>query len=159
MLILKMHITYIGIGSNIGDREKNCLTAIDMMNERGVSVTERSSIVETPPWGLEDQPRFMNMVACAGTRLEPLDLLNTLKEIERVMGRKKTVRWGPRLIDLDILFYDDLVLQRPGLEIPHPLIVEREFVLRPLNEIAPDMKHPVTGQSIRMIFQQFHQSS
>jgi 2-amino-4-hydroxy-6-hydroxymethyldihydropteridine diphosphokinase len=154
-----MHITYIGIGSNLGDREKNCLTAIDRMNEHGVSIVKRSSIIETPPWGMEDQPRFMNMVVAAETVLEPFDLLNTLKEIERNMGRQKTVHWGPRVIDLDILFYDDIILKDSRLEIPHPLVQERDFVLRPLNEIAPGLRHPVTGQSIKMIYERFRQSS
>ncbi|MCL5022306.1 MAG: 2-amino-4-hydroxy-6-hydroxymethyldihydropteridine diphosphokinase [Nitrospirae bacterium] len=144
-----MPVVHIGIGSNLGDREKNCLAALRLLFENGIVIAKHSSLYETEPWGEKNQPNFMNMVVEAGTELQPLRLLETLKEIEQKIGRKETYRWGPRVIDLDILFYDDLVLDTPGLRIPHPLLQEREFVLRPLAEIAPDKVHPVLNKTVR----------
>lgn len=144
-----MPIIYIGLGSNVGKREWNCERAVSILEEHGVSILKRSSLYETTPWGVEDQPDFINMVVEAEAALEPLELLNLLKEIESHMGRVQTYRWGPRLIDLDILFYDDLVIDTPELKIPHPFIEKREFVLRPLLEIAPELRHPVTGKTIK----------
>ncbi|RMG03710.1 MAG: 2-amino-4-hydroxy-6-hydroxymethyldihydropteridine diphosphokinase [Nitrospirae bacterium] len=144
-----MPIFYIGLGSNVGGRERNCEKAVSILKERGVSILKMSSLYETPPWGVEDQPDFINMVVEAEAELRPLELLNLLKEIESDMGRVKTYRWGPRLIDLDILFYDTLVVDTPELKIPHPYIEKREFVLRPLSEIAPGLRHPVTGKTVR----------
>lgn len=144
-----MPIFYIGLGSNVGGRERNCEKAVSILKERGVSILKMSSLYETSPWGVEDQPDFINMVVEAEAELRPLELLNLLKEIESDMGRVKTYRWGPRLIDLDILFYDTLVVDTPELKIPHPYIEKREFVLRPLSEIAPDLRHPVTGKTVR----------
>ena len=144
-----MTTVYIGIGSNLGDREDNCLKAIELMRERGINVTKQSSPYETEPWGLTGQPKFINMAVEAETSHSPRKLLEVLKEIEKEMGRTEAVRWGPRAIDLDILLYDDLILDEPDLKIPHPLMEEREFVLRPLCEIAPDVRHPVIGKTIR----------
>lgn len=144
-----MAAVLIGIGSNLGDRERNCLRAIELMAERGIAVKKRSRIYETEPWGVKDQPRFMNMAVSVETDLEPGRLLGVLKEIERLLGRKETVRYGPRVLDLDILLYGSLVLDEPGLKIPHPRMHEREFVLVPLAEIAPDAVHPVLKKTIR----------
>jgi len=112
------------------------------------TVEKKSSVYETKPWGLKEQPNFLNQVAQIETGLEPLELLKELKKIERVMGRKKTVRYGPRLIDLDILFYEDLILRTRALVIPHPLLAQRAFVLVPLNEIEPELIHPLEKKSI-----------
>lgn len=98
---------------------------------------------------MEDQPKFINMAAEVETGEEPQRLLEILKSIEKEMGREQTFRWGPRTIDLDILFYDDLVMDTPDLRIPHPLMYQREFVLRPLSEIAPDKVHPVLKKTVR----------
>ena len=106
-------------------------------------------MIETEPWGVRDQPKFINMAAKMETSLGPEKLLNILKKIEVEMGRIPTIRWGPRVIDLDILFYDDLIMKTPDLEIPHPGIKDREFVLRPLAEIAPDKVHPVLKKSVK----------
>lgn len=144
-----MPVVFIGIGSNLGDREGNCLRSIELMRQRGIAVIRQSSLYETEPWGVTEQPKFINMAVEAETSLAPRQLLNALKEIERQMGRTVTEKWGPRVIDLDILFYDDMIVDEPDLKIPHPLIAEREFVLRPLCEIAPDLKHPVTGRTIK----------
>jgi len=131
------HEVFIGIGSNLGRREENCERAIALMNEAGVRVTDRSSKYETEPWGVKDQPPFINMAVRAETELDPSALLRVLKGIEKTMGRKPAVRWGPRVIDLDILIYDDISWDTPELKIPHPLMLEREFVMEPLVEIAP----------------------
>jgi 2-amino-4-hydroxy-6-hydroxymethyldihydropteridine diphosphokinase len=144
-----MPIVYIGLGSNLGNREKNCEKAIQLLMENGASVSKRSSMFETEPWGIGDQPKFINMVVEIETGLEPEKLLGILKKIERDAGRKPSKRWGPRVIDLDILLYEDLIVKSPELEIPHPGINEREFVLKPLLEIAPDKIHPLLKKSIK----------
>jgi len=144
-----MSIVYIGIGSNLGDRKDNCRKAIKLLKENGIAVKKQSSMHETEPWGIKDQPKFINMAIEVETDKKPEELLRILKEIEKEIGRKETVKWGPRVIDLDILFYDDLILKTPDLEIPHPLMHERAFILKPLCEIAPDKKHPITGKTVR----------
>ena len=144
-----MAIVYIGIGTNLGNREKNCRKALEGLEEIGIRVTKRSSLYETDPWGVKDQPPFINMAVETETALLPADLLEKLKAIETTMGREKTYRWGPRVIDLDILFYDDLVVDTGSLKIPHPRLHERAFVLEPLSEIAPEFIHPVMGRSIK----------
>ncbi len=144
-----MAIVYVGIGSNLGDRERNCLRAIELMEERSLKVNRRSRMYETEPWGVKDQPRFINMAVSVETALDPRKLLGLLKDVEKLMGREETGRYGPRIIDLDILLYDSLVVKEPGLEIPHPLMHEREFVLVPLADITPDTVHPVLKKTIR----------
>jgi len=144
-----MSIVYISIGSNLGDREENCRQAINLIEKNGIAVRKQSRMYETEPWGIKDQPKFINMAVEAETDKKPEKLLRILKEIEKEIGRTETTKWGPRVIDLDILFYDNLILKIPGLEIPHPLIQEREFVLKSLCEIAPDKKHPVTGKTVK----------
>jgi 2-amino-4-hydroxy-6-hydroxymethyldihydropteridine diphosphokinase len=144
-----MSIVYIGIGSNLGNREGNCLKALELLPAGIAIVRKRSSLYETEPWGVPDQPAFINMAAEVETALAALELLGSLKSIEQEMGRKESGRWGPRVIDLDILFYDDLVIDSPELTIPHPLMHEREFVLRPLAEIAPDKIHPVLKKTVK----------
>ncbi len=141
------HIIYLSLGSNLGDRANNLLKAIEHLPPQ-VEVIIQSSVYETEPWGYSDQPTFLNQVVKARTSLEPIDLLALLKEIEVRMGRKESFRFGPRLIDLDILFYDDLILNTPDLMIPHPRITERAFVLIPLSEISPDLIHPERNKTI-----------
>jgi 2-amino-4-hydroxy-6-hydroxymethyldihydropteridine diphosphokinase len=141
------HSIYLGLGSNIGDCDANLRAALSRLGEV-VQIARVSSVYETKPLLVEDQPLFHNL-ACAGlTSLGPLDLLHTLKRIERELGRVSGLRYGPRLIDIDLLLYDDLILTTPELTIPHPGMLERAFVLIPLAEIAPDERHPVAGQSI-----------
>jgi len=144
-----MSIAYIGIGSNLGKTEENCKRAINLLINKGLTILKQSSMIETEPWGEEDQPLFINMAVSVETDLPPEKLLNLLKEIETGLGRTETFRWGPRIIDLDILFYDDVVMEKPDLSIPHPHIQDRYFVLRPLAEIAPDLVHPVIKKSIQ----------
>lgn len=136
-----MAICYIGIGSNLGDREKNIKESIRRMNRiDGISVLKRSSIYETEPQGGPPQGKFLNACVKIRAELKPKDLLKALKSIEREMGRTKTVRFGPRIIDLDILLYGNEKIIRRGLKIPHPRMLERDFVLMPLKEIAPKIK-------------------
>ena len=144
---------YIGIGSNLGDRKTNCLRAIEHLEKRGIHIIRQSSMIETEPWGVKDQPEFINMVVEAETDLSPQDLIRQLKDCEQAMGRVQSHRWGPRLIDLDILFYDDEVIETEELNIPHPEIQNREFVLRSMCELSPDMKHPVLGKSMKELFE------
>jgi 2-amino-4-hydroxy-6-hydroxymethyldihydropteridine diphosphokinase len=144
-----MAIVHIGIGSNLGNRQENCREAVRLLAENCVKVLRQSFLIETEPWGVEDQPRFINQAVEAETALSPEELLHLLKDIEKAMGRKDSVRWGPRIIDLDILFYDDLVLDTPELTIPHPLLQERDFVLLPLAEIVPGKVHPKLKKTVR----------
>lgn len=144
-----MPVVYLGIGSNLGIREDNCLMAISLLEENGLKITKRSAMHETMPWGVEDQPKFINMAVEAETNISPLELLSLVKKIERDMGRRSGMKWGSRVIDIDILLYGDRHLCEADLTIPHPLMHEREFVLRPLSEIAPDMMHPVLGKTVK----------
>jgi len=150
-----MPTAYIGIGSNLGNREENCDKSIQLIEEDSrIKITKRSSMSETEPWGIKDQPKFINMAVEIVTDLKPKALLSLLKKIETESGRSPGRRWGPRVIDLDILFYDDLVLKIPGLEIPHPEICKRDFVLIPLKEIAPEKLHPVLKKKIKELLQE-----
>jgi 2-amino-4-hydroxy-6-hydroxymethyldihydropteridine diphosphokinase len=142
------HTVFLGLGTNLGDRYANLQTALDALSPK-VRLTARSQIYQTPPWGYTDQADFLNMVVSAETGLKPRRLLRYLKKIEKKVGRIATFRWGPREIDIDILFYDDLSLETPKLTIPHPRLHQRAFMLVPLADLAPDLRHPVTGKTIR----------
>lgn len=146
-----MAIVYIGIGSNIGERQANCMKAIEALKSKGITVKKISSMHETEPWGLKEQPKFINMAVEAETSMSPEEFLSALKGIEEDMGREETVKWGPRIIDLDILFYDDIVIDMKRLRIPHPLLHKRDFVLNPLAEIAPDKLHPVLKKTVNQL--------
>ena len=152
-----MTTVYIGIGSNLGRREENCGKAVKLLSERGIRVIRASSMIETEPWGVREQPRFINMAVEAETSLGPEELLAVLKNIEDELGRVPDVRWGPRTIDLDILLYGDLVMKTPELEIPHPGMKDRDFVLKPLAEIAPDKVHPVLKKSISALLKEIEE--
>ena len=148
-----MSVAYIGIGSNLGDREFNCKQAIGLLRQKGTTVSKESSLYETKPWGVRDQPLFLNIAIEIETDLKPFELLRTLKDIEKKMGREETFLWGPRIIDLDILLYDNNIVDEKGLRIPHPHMQDREFVLRPLCEIAGDVTHPLLLLSIEELLQ------
>lgn len=145
------HIVYLGLGSNLGERVKNLENSLVRIAELA-RIEKKSGIYETEPWGLKEQPNFLNQVVRVKTRLTPLELLTALKNIERRIGRKKSVQYGPRVIDVDILFYDDLIMKTEPLTIPHPFLTQRAFVLVPLNEIAPNHLHPVEGKKIRELY-------
>lgn len=149
-----MATVYIGIGSNIGNREENCEMAAKFLQENGISINKISKMIETEPWGVKDQQKFVNMVVEAQMDLGPEELLAALKKIELDMGRLPSAIWGPRLVDLDILFYDDLVMKTDDLEIPHPYIKERDFVLKSLAEIAPEKMHPVLKKSVKELLEE-----
>ncbi len=138
---------FIGAGSNLGDRQAALATAAKLLAP-DANVIKASRVYETPPWGFEDQPAFLNQVLQVETKLDPPALLDHLKQIERKMGRESTFRFGPRIIDLDILFYGDLIYTSDRLQIPHALAAERAFVLVPMREIAPDFIHPALGKSM-----------
>jgi len=141
---------YIGIGSNQGNPISNCQRAITLLGEReGIELLEKSSLYKSEPIGYTNQPWFINGVLKIRTTLEPIELWEVLQEIEGSLGREKGPRWGPRPIDLDILFYGQLIFRGQGLIIPHPRIAERKFVLLPLAEIAPEFVHPVLKKNIR----------
>jgi 2-amino-4-hydroxy-6-hydroxymethyldihydropteridine diphosphokinase len=143
-----MAVVYLALGTNLGNRHANLHRAVNAL-DAVVRITAASSVYETEPWGVTEQPRFLNMVVQGETELAPEELLRKLKSIEGALGRVASVRYGPRLIDLDILFYDDLVYSSNELQIPHPSLMERRFVLVPLAEIAPELKHPVHQTTVR----------
>ena len=145
---MKEHTVYLALGSNLGDRLANLKQAIDSLTPQ-MEVRAKSSVYETPPWGYADQPKFLNQVVKAKTYLEPEPLLKHLKRLEVALGRQASFPNGPRLIDMDILFYDELIVNTPSLVIPHPRLHERGFVLLPLMDISPDLVHPLSRKRVR----------
>jgi 2-amino-4-hydroxy-6-hydroxymethyldihydropteridine diphosphokinase len=138
---------FLALGSNIGDREGNLRDAVNRLESEELRVLRRSSLYETAPRELLDQPWFLNAVVEVETSLFPMQLLARTREIERKMGRRRVTPKGPRNIDIDILFYGRTLIATAELEVPHPRIAERRFVLEPLAEIAPDFRHPLTGKT------------
>lgn len=145
---MENHSVFLALGSNLGNRLANLKEAIASLPPQ-MEVKAKSDVYETSPWGYKDQAMFLNQVVRAETYLKPEPLLRHLKRLEVALGRKPTFENGPRLIDIDILFYDDLVLYSPTLTIPHPSMHERGFVLVPMMDIAPDFEHPVKKKTIR----------
>lgn len=143
-----MSIAYIALGSNLGDKEKNLRRALLLLTQQGVEVVRVSSFLSTEPYGVTNQPQFLNAVACVRTSLAPLALLDVLLATELAMGRVRLRHWGERNIDLDLLLYEDVVLDLPRLHLPHPDMQNRDFVLLPLAEIAPELKHPTLQKTI-----------
>jgi 2-amino-4-hydroxy-6-hydroxymethyldihydropteridine diphosphokinase len=144
------HVAYVGLGANLGDREATIRSALDELGRRpDVRVVRVSSLVETEPVGGPPQGRFINGAAELRTSLAPEALLRVLQEAEARAGRRRTVRWGPRALDLDLLLYDDAVVDLPDLRVPHPLMHERRFVLEPLCQIAPAALHPILRKTVR----------
>jgi 2-amino-4-hydroxy-6-hydroxymethyldihydropteridine diphosphokinase len=143
-----MERVYLSLGSNMGDRAVNIARAIAALSERGIRVTRESALYETEPVEFREQDWFLNSVIEGETELEPEKLMKEMLAIERSLGRERRVAKGPRVIDIDVLFYGDEVIHEPGIEIPHPRLSQRRFVLVPFAEIAPDARDPVLGKTI-----------
>jgi len=143
-----MNKAYLLTGGNEGDSHRYLQQALTNIELICGQILQVSSVYQTAPWGKKDQPDFLNQVILVNTILDPHALLTAILGIEEKSGRIRTVKNAPRTIDIDILFYNELVLEEPGLSIPHPRIAERRFVLEPLNEISPGLVHPVLGKTI-----------
>jgi len=139
---------YLGLGSNVGDRECNLKKARAELRARGLSIARQSEVRETDPWGIENQPRFLNQVVEAAWTGDARGLLKVTQDVERSLGRTATFRWGPREIDVDILMFGQQVIHEPGLDIPHARLAERRFVLEPLLELDSTLANPETGERL-----------
>jgi 2-amino-4-hydroxy-6-hydroxymethyldihydropteridine diphosphokinase len=151
------HIVYIALGSNLGNRLANLNSAIDNFSPQ-MKVVKKSNVYETPPWGFTDQPAFLNQVVKAETYMQPEPLLHHLKRLEVALGRVPGFQNGPRSIDLDILFFDDMILDSPALKVPHPRMHERAFVLVPLVDLEPDLIHPALNESVSVLLRKVDQN-
>lgn len=143
-----MSIVYFSVGSNIGNKKNNLKVALKLLKKNKIKIIKISSIYKTEPVGCKNQPYFYNICIKAKTNLKPIDLLYKLKKIEKQMCRKKTIKWGPRIIDIDILFYNNIILINKNLKIPHPEIEKRKFVLIPLYEMEKNLYHPIKNLTI-----------
>ena len=144
-----MNTAYLIVGGNKGNKKENLLSALQLMENSVGEISRKSKIYVTKAWGNANQPDFLNQVICINTKLSSTDLLKEILLIEEQLGRKRTdERWMERTMDIDILFYNDEIIDEPNLQIPHPYIKERKFVLIPMNEIAAELIHPVYNKSI-----------
>ena len=148
------HPVFLSLGSNLGARLANLRRAVSACWRRRCRSPAFPPVYETEPWGYLDQPRFLNMALAAETDLDPGELLAHIKGIELQMGRHSTFQYGPRIIDLDILFYGGALVDQPGLQIPHPHLAERPFVLVPLCDLDPDLVHPALGKSVSQLLEE-----
>jgi 2-amino-4-hydroxy-6-hydroxymethyldihydropteridine diphosphokinase len=139
---------FLLLGSNLGNREAYLKSACDHIEAKIAPLYRSSSIYETQSWGKTDEPDYLNQVVWLKTSIPAQTVLRIILDIEHIMGRKREVKWGSRIIDIDILFYDSAIISEPGLVVPHPQLHNRMFTLAPLSEIAPDFVHPVLGKSI-----------
>lgn len=136
-----MRGVYLGLGTNLGDREENLAQALSLISQNIGAVVKKSTVIETEPWGHLDQPDFLNMVIEVETDLQPMELLSQCKDIEKTLGRMESGRWAARIIDVDILLYGEVKMNTETLTIPHKFMFERDFVMIPLKEIKPDICH------------------
>ena len=147
--MIETHIAFMSVGSNLGDREANLKGAIDGLSNAGIAVQRVSSIFETEPVGFLDQPWFLNLALEGETCLGPRELLACLQKIEAAYGRVRLFPEAPRTLDIDILLFNNFIIFEPGLQIPHPRMTQRRFVLEPLAQIAPEVLHPLLKKSVR----------
>ena len=144
--------TYLGLGSNKGNREKTLHQTLDQISKRIGTITSHSSLYQTQPWGITEQPDFLNLVIEVNTSLNAIELLGLVLEIEKIMGRTRHRKWYSRIIDIDVLFYGDQIIREKDLVVPHPYITQRNFVMVPLVEIAADLIHPVLKKTIKELY-------
>ena len=155
-----MATVYLGLGTNIGDKKKNITDATIIIGSVMGNLRILSSLYETEPWGYESPNTFLNAVIQIETEIEPQKCLDIAKAFEREMGRVHTKEgYEDRIIDVDILFYDDIIYHGDNLTIPHPLIEQRDFVLRPMAEIAPDFRHPISGKTMKNLLHELNKKS
>lgn len=153
-----MKLAYLSLGSNIGDKKKYLYDAIKLLDGyKGIRIVKLSSLYETSPWGYTEQDLFMNLVVLIETSLSPVELLDCCQFIEQELGRVRLIKWGPRVIDVDILLFEDQTINTERLTIPHPFMTERDFVMIPLCEIAKDLK--IDGITVETIIQKFDQKA
>lgn len=153
-----MQVTaYVALGTNLGDLKENLDGALQRLREKGLQITKVSSYIDTDPYGVTDQPRFLNAVCEVQTEFLPQQLLKILLDTELEMGRVRLRRWGERIIDLDLIFYGDEIINEPNLVVPHPDMQNRDFVLRPLAEIAPQKQHPLLHKTMAKLWQEYLQ--
>lgn len=150
------HIVYLGLGSNLGDREHNLRMAVETLHPE-IFLLRKSPIYETKPWGYAEQADFLNQVVEVNTGLPPGQLLDYIKNIENKVGRRPTFKNGPREIDIDILYFDDLVMESDTLTIPHPRLADRAFMLTPLADLIPDFKHPTLDETTTKLLENTNQ--
>ena len=154
----KKHVSYIGLGSNMGDRKEYLYGAVEALNTyTDIEVKKISTFIETKPYGNEDQDDFLNGAIEVETMLSPMELLEVCQKIENEAGRERKEHWGPRTLDLDILIYDNQIIETERLVVPHPDMMNRDFVLRPMTEIAPGFVHPVTGKTMGRMMVELHE--
>lgn len=147
-----MNRVFIAFGSNIGDRYETVKRAFELIEENGMKIIKKSNIYETEPYGYKDQPPFINGVILVETELTCREVLERLLQIEKQLGRERIIRWGPRTIDLDIIFYNGEIYNEEDLKVPHPDMQNREFVLKPLCDIEPDFVHPILNKSVKEMY-------
>lgn len=145
---MSKHTAYVALGSNLGNKEENIRQALKLLAEQGVEIVQVSTLIATEPYGVLDQPGFCNGVCQVRTDLEPLELLRLLLATEKQMGRVRLRHWGERNIDLDLIFYEDVIMDTQELRLPHPDMQNRDFVLVPMAELAPDLVHPVLKKTM-----------
>ena len=151
---LKKATIVLLLGGNLGDRFQNIINAVNAIKEFVGSIQKKSSLYETAAWGITDQPHFLNQVVVVHTILSAQQVIKKILFIEKQLGRERLVKMGPRIIDIDILFYDDKIIEEENLIIPHPRLQERKFVLEPLNELIPNYIHPILKKSVKVLLQE-----